>query len=159
MRKTKEQKGITLVALIITIIVLLILAVVAIGVVQNDGIINYAKNAKSQYGVSQKNENVTLQGYFNKIQEHAGTGVGTGMGTGETITFVVDRETYTAEQGMTWEQWLNSSYYSNASGLKECVRDNYFHNEYSSLSLLSSSSNGFVKLNHEIIAGNEYYWG
>ena len=44
MKRTKTQKGITLVALIITIIVLLILAVVAIGAVQNDGIIEYAKN-------------------------------------------------------------------------------------------------------------------
>ena len=43
MRRTKAQKGITLVALIITIIVLLILAVVTINAVVDDGIIKHAK--------------------------------------------------------------------------------------------------------------------
>ena len=49
MKKAKTQKGITKIALIITILVLLILAVVAIGTVQNTGIITHAQNAKSQY--------------------------------------------------------------------------------------------------------------
>ena len=69
MRKTKSQKGITLIALIITIVVLLILAVVAIGAVQNDGIINYAKNAREEYGKAGVNEEVTLDGYLYKIEE------------------------------------------------------------------------------------------
>ena len=69
MRKTKTQKGITLIALIITIIVLLILAVVAIGAVTNDGIINYAKNAREEYGKAQNNETTTLQGYLDKIKD------------------------------------------------------------------------------------------
>ena len=68
MRKTKTQKGITLVALIITIIVLLILAVVAIGAVQNDGIINRAKDARDQYGKAQDEEANTIQGYLNHIE-------------------------------------------------------------------------------------------
>ena len=70
MRRTKREKGITLIALIITIIVLLILAVVAIGAVQNDGIINYAKNARKEYGKAGINENTTLEGYFNKIEDN-----------------------------------------------------------------------------------------
>ena len=39
----RKQKGITLVALIITIVVLLILAGVAIGAIKNDGILQYAR--------------------------------------------------------------------------------------------------------------------
>ena len=69
-QKSKQSKGITLIALIITIIVLLILAVVAIGVVQNDGIINYAKNARDEYGKAQVNENTTLDKYLSKIEDN-----------------------------------------------------------------------------------------
>ena len=70
-QNTKNNKGITLIALIITIIVLLILAVVAIGAVQNDGIINHAKNARDQYGTAQKKENTTLGNYIEKLNENA----------------------------------------------------------------------------------------
>ena len=70
MRKTKSQKGITLIALIITIIVLLILAVVAIGAVQNDGVINHAKNARDEYEKAGANENTTLEGYLDKIEDN-----------------------------------------------------------------------------------------
>lgn len=46
----KGQKGITLVALVITIIVLLILAGVTISlVIGENGIINHAKNAGNEY--------------------------------------------------------------------------------------------------------------
>ena len=68
--KIKTQKGITLVALIVTIVVLLILAVVAIWAVQNEGIINYAKNAKEEYGKAEVNENTTLEGYLEKIEDN-----------------------------------------------------------------------------------------
>ena len=123
------QKGITLIALIITIIVLLILAVVAIGAVQNDEIINHAKNAKAQYGAAQVNENSTIQSYLDKIQEHVGTGSGVGTGTGENteegsneggsdendeegvnteITFTCNGWTLKAFSGMTWEEWILS---------------------------------------------------
>ena len=49
MRKTKEKRGITLIALIITIIVLLILAGVTISMVVGDnGVVNQAMNAKEK---------------------------------------------------------------------------------------------------------------
>ena len=63
MRKTKEQKGITLVALIITIVVLLILAVTAIGALQESGIILHTQNAARDYNEAQGNENSAIQGY------------------------------------------------------------------------------------------------
>ena len=67
---TQNNKGITLIALIITIIVLLILAVVAIGAVQNDGIINHAKNARDEYGKAGDNENATLDKYLEEIEKN-----------------------------------------------------------------------------------------
>ena len=49
MSKLKNNKGITLVALIITIIVLLILAMVSINLVMNGGIIDKSKHAVDKY--------------------------------------------------------------------------------------------------------------
>ena len=72
MKKNKTEKGITLVALIITIIVLLILAVVAIGVVTGDGILFHAKDASTKYAEKAEEENSTLQGYAEMIEEQTG---------------------------------------------------------------------------------------
>ena len=69
MKKQKMNKGITLIALIITIIVLLILAAVAIVAIKGDGIIAHAKNAKGDYTQAQTNEQSTLQGYLDKLEE------------------------------------------------------------------------------------------
>ena len=56
----KNNKGITLVALIITIVVLLILAAVAIGAAQESNIVGYAQNASTKYEQAQGNENNTI---------------------------------------------------------------------------------------------------
>ena len=51
----RKQKGITLVALVVTIIVLIILAGVTLNIVlDNDGIINKAKQAVDDYENAQK---------------------------------------------------------------------------------------------------------
>ena len=60
MRKTKMQKGITLIALIITIVVILILAAVTMSVLSDSGIINRAKNAQTEYEIGEEKEKVTL---------------------------------------------------------------------------------------------------
>ena len=73
MKKIKQEKGITLVALIITIVVLLILAVVAIGVVKNSDIITYAKNASNMYGTEKNEENQMLQNYIGIIENSTNT--------------------------------------------------------------------------------------
>ena len=53
----KKQKGITLVALVITMVVLLILAGVSINLVLGDnGIIKRAQKARDSYSNSQKSE-------------------------------------------------------------------------------------------------------
>ena len=58
---TSNNKGITLIALIITIVILLILAVVTISAVQGDGIIEYAKIAKNEWEDASKDEQQALQ--------------------------------------------------------------------------------------------------
>lgn len=59
----KGQKGITLVALVITIIVMLILAAVTIALVLNqDGIIGHAKNAVTLTNQAQQDEGILANG-------------------------------------------------------------------------------------------------
>ena len=70
MNKTKIQKGITLIALIITIIILLILAVVTIGSIKNSNIITYAQNAASDYEQAKGKEEGLLSDYEDKIKEY-----------------------------------------------------------------------------------------
>lgn len=65
----REQKGITLVALIITIVVLLILAVVSIGAVQNSRIIDHSQNAATSWKAEQANEANTI-GYSENLLDN-----------------------------------------------------------------------------------------
>ena len=60
MKKAKLEKGITLIALIITIVVLLILAVVTIGAIQESKIITHAQNASDSYTIAQEKERIGL---------------------------------------------------------------------------------------------------
>ena len=59
-RRVTSNKGITLVALIITIIVLLILAMVSISLVMNGGIINKSKSAVDKYSQEEIEEQIKL---------------------------------------------------------------------------------------------------
>ena len=77
-KKLRMEKGITLVALIITIIVLLILAVVTINAVKDDGIIRHAKNATSKYEEKADEENTILDSYLAKIEENIPGGSSSG---------------------------------------------------------------------------------
>ena len=60
MKKNKQEKGITLIALIITIVILLILAVVTVASIQNDEMLGHAADAGSAYNKAQKDEVETL---------------------------------------------------------------------------------------------------
>ena len=61
MKKKKNSKGITLIALVITIIVLLILAAVSIATLTGkNGILTQANNAKTQAGVGEEKEAIGL---------------------------------------------------------------------------------------------------
>ena len=95
MKRTKEQKAITLIALIITIVVLLILAAVAISSITNDGILGYATNAAKDYNQAVVNEQERLNEYLNFLNdcsttggEGSGNGNGSGNGSGGTTQTV-----------------------------------------------------------------------
>lgn len=71
--KKSKNRGITLVALVVTIIILLILAGVAISALTQTGLFENAKQAKNAMENAQNVENVTLGSYNNKIDSVIGS--------------------------------------------------------------------------------------
>ncbi len=66
----KDNKGITLVALIITIIVLLILAVVTISAVNGGNLFAHANNAATTYSQKAEEENSMISSYISKMEQY-----------------------------------------------------------------------------------------
>ena len=96
----RNEKGITLIALIITIVVLLILAVVAIGQAQETNIVGYAQNASSKYEQAQANEIGLMSTYENQLAQLTAEKVVLGMeGCGVTLTIIPETGTFTMKSG------------------------------------------------------------
>ena len=70
MRKTNGQKGITLVALVITIIILLILATISIQSLTNTGLFAKAKEAKEKSQNAEENQEKTLNEYEDELNKY-----------------------------------------------------------------------------------------
>ena len=70
MRRTKEEMGITLIALIMTIVVLLILAIIAINSIQDDGLIIKSEEVTNIWNKVEKNELITLGGHASFINQY-----------------------------------------------------------------------------------------
>ena len=74
MKKIANNRGITLIALIVTIIVLLILAGISVSMLTGqNGILNRALEAKEKTVVAQKDEEKTLQGYEDIMAQYTGS--------------------------------------------------------------------------------------
>ena len=72
-KTNRRQKGITLIALVVTIIVLLILAGISISMLTGqNGILNRAQEAKEKTDQSQKDENQKIQEYEDIINQYSG---------------------------------------------------------------------------------------
>ena len=79
----RRNKGITLIALVVTIIVLLILAGISIAMLTGqNGILNRAAEAKEKTRVAQEDEEKTLQGYEDTIKQYAPSSNGGSTGGG-----------------------------------------------------------------------------
>ena len=79
--KNNQERGITLIALVVTIVVLLILAGVSISLVlNNNGVISKAKDAKNQYAEAQTNDEKQL----NEVSDWIDTKVGETTGGSES---------------------------------------------------------------------------
>ena len=69
-KKINREKGITLIALVITIIILLILAGISISALTNQGLFKNAKEAKNRTENSQKEEQEILNQYEDELNRH-----------------------------------------------------------------------------------------
>ena len=98
-KKRQENKGITLIALVVTIVVLIILATVSINaVLGQNGIIGKAKQARESYKKSVKEEDTAMQELLNEMAQYDTDNSGSGGGTtkpAEGITATVEGKTVT----------------------------------------------------------------
>ena len=78
MEKTKENRAITLVALIVTIIILLILAGISVSLLTQTGLFEKAKKAKEKSDDAQKQEQGILKSYEDEIYNYTTNGVWSG---------------------------------------------------------------------------------
>ena len=91
-KRIQENKGITLIALVVTIVVLIILATVSINaVLGQNGIIGKAKQAKESYEKSVKAEDTAMQELLNEMAQYDTDNSGSGGGStkpaaGTTVT-------------------------------------------------------------------------
>ena len=131
-RKIKNQKGITLVALVITIIVMLILVAVSVTVAINGGLFTKAKEAGNAWETKSAEEadgnivkvnvdgTITTTTIDGAIDSLSGTSTTQTPGT-STSTFTIrgfgydpDAEDYeqtfeNVEPGTTWAQWIDEN--------------------------------------------------
>lgn len=132
MNKGKNTaKGITLIALVITIIVMLILVAVTISMALNGGLFGYAKDAKTKTENAKNAESQLASGrikvgdtWYDSPQDYVDGKVSLDQNEGETnnknliefnVSIYIDginkeNVTFQAEEGMTWEQWVQSKY-------------------------------------------------
>ena len=81
----KQNKGITLIALVITIIILLILAGISIASLTGSGLFEKAGEAKNKSVEAQEQENTTLREYEDTVNEYLENNPGGGSNLGEEI--------------------------------------------------------------------------
>ena len=74
--RANKNKGITLIALVITIIILLILAGISISALTQTGIFGKAKQAEQKSKEAEQNQTMTLGTYENEINEYLGENPG-----------------------------------------------------------------------------------
>ena len=106
-RNYSKQKGITLIALVVTIVVLLILAGVSLNAIfSENGLINRAKDAQNKMDQATQNDLAQLDELDSWLENQV-NGVEKGA---KIISFTINSTTYQAEEGMTWRQWIESKY-------------------------------------------------
>ena len=91
--KGMKEKGITLVALVITIVILLILAGISISTLTNTGIFGKVKEAKNASENADKEQSQILSGYERELNKYS-VGI-----TADTIASATDAEKATKYYG------------------------------------------------------------
>lgn len=104
--------------------------------------------------LSDGNHNITIvakaDGY--RDSEHSSAVTVTKQSTATLISFTIDGTSYQAEEGMTWAQWVNSSYNTDSNFIS-------FNNEIlASVNGFVVSYNGMTVKTSEIIVANRAYY-
>ena len=87
--KNKQERGITLIALVVTIIIMLILAGVSIKLaIDNNGVIENAKEAKDQYEQAQANDESGLNDLSSELRRQLDANRNNNSGSGDSTTKV-----------------------------------------------------------------------
>ena len=106
-KRILKERGITLIALVVTIVVLLILAGVSLNAIfSENGLINRAKDAQNKMDQATQNDLAQLDELDSWLENQV-NGVEKGA---KIISFTINSTTYQAEEGMTWRQWIESKY-------------------------------------------------
>ena len=113
--KVKQERGITLIALVVTIVVLLILAGVSINALfGNSGIIEKAKEAQNKMDKAVENDqegiNELNQWLENQVNGTSGENTTDTPSQKKIISFTIGNIAYQAEEGMKWGEWVESEY-------------------------------------------------
>ena len=103
----KKNKGITLVALVITIVILLILAGISIAQLTGNGLFENAKLAKERYKNEQEKENKTLSDYENLIEDEISNNRDTVTISKEEYDKLKNANTYTLDEEIEVGKWIN----------------------------------------------------
>ena len=99
--KLEINKGITLVALVITIIILLILAGISISSLTGSGLFKRTEDAKESYEEAENKENSILGEYENYIDN---------LGKDDNIiNFTLDGAKYSCEKGTKWNEFADNN--------------------------------------------------
>ena len=86
----KREKGITLVALVVTIIILLILAGITISSLTNTGLFGRAKEAKEKTQAAEENQAKTLNEYEDELNKYLGQKLADKVKVGDYVTYTPD---------------------------------------------------------------------
>ena len=111
----KNERGITLIALVITIIVMLILVTVTIRVATEGKLFTHAANAVKDTKTAMVGENAILNDQLDKSIENIVEEQTTETTAVTLIHFTVSGTPYTAEEGMTWAEWIGDPEYDSGS--------------------------------------------
>ena len=102
-----KNRGITLVALIITIIIMLILVAVSVNVLIKSNLIGIAEKTTGKYKTASeeegKGEAIEIGGKkYNSLEEY--------LKVNGELSFKIEGKAYKVEKDMTWAQWIESEY-------------------------------------------------
>lgn len=125
--KKKNNKGITLIALIITIIILLILAGISISALTQTGIFEKAKEAKQKSENAQEEENKILNNYIAQIDS--------------VNTISSNRDSSTTNKDLLWSGNYDTCVNSNAKQISGgcTLNGNYNIEDYSFILIIAAT--------------------